>query len=84
MLPNEIVILKNLSHPNIIQYLDHMIETNFIVLITELHGTSWDVTNPKLSPKKNHGLKDKTDLNTEPQKGKSCDLFDCIDARMFT
>lgn len=56
-LPVEIAILKSLSHPNIIRYIEHIVEDKYILLITELHGTEWSVHNPKLNPLKNPGLR---------------------------
>ncbi|KAJ3284662.1 hypothetical protein HDU79_007967 [Rhizoclosmatium sp. JEL0117] len=45
-IPVEIAILQQLSHPNIIQYIDHIIEpSKYILLITELHGTEWTASN---------------------------------------
>ena len=56
-LPNEVATLQRLSHPNIIQYLEHIVETDYVLLITELHGTSWDASNLELDPINNPGLK---------------------------
>ncbi|KAJ3301086.1 hypothetical protein HDU76_005848, partial [Blyttiomyces sp. JEL0837] len=57
-IPNEIHILRQLDHPGIIKYIDHLFEGDkYILLITELHGTEWDSNNPKLSASKNPGLK---------------------------
>ncbi|TPX77755.1 hypothetical protein CcCBS67573_g01008 [Chytriomyces confervae] len=40
--PAEITILQQLEHPNIIQYIDHVVEPKkYILLITELHGSEW-------------------------------------------
>ncbi|KAL2911446.1 hypothetical protein HK105_209097 [Polyrhizophydium stewartii] len=47
-LPNEVYMLRTLQHPNIIQYIEHIIERDYVLLITELHGTSWDASNPKI------------------------------------
>ncbi|KAI8836474.1 kinase-like domain-containing protein [Chytriomyces cf. hyalinus JEL632] len=42
LVPSEIAILQQLRHPNIIQYIDHMVEENkCFLLITELHGSEW-------------------------------------------
>lgn len=89
MLPSEIVTLQKLSHPNVIQYLEHFIETDYILLITELHGTSWDASNLTLDPINNPGLKFKFREKVLKAEGAliksrtSCDLFECIDARTF-
>jgi serine/threonine protein kinase len=104
-LPVEIQILRGLNHPNIIKYIEHIIEDKYILLITELHGTEWSVNNPKLSPLKNPGLRNtprgKAAPNPESKmecsplfrlteeqeraikRRTSCDLFECIDARMI-
>ncbi|KAJ3229912.1 hypothetical protein HDU81_004926 [Chytriomyces hyalinus] len=40
--PAEITILQQLQHPNIIEYIDHVVEPKkYILLITELHGSEW-------------------------------------------
>ncbi|KAJ3071056.1 hypothetical protein HDU98_005878 [Podochytrium sp. JEL0797] len=42
LIPVEIAVLQQVNHPNIIQYIDHVVEaTKYILLITELHGTEW-------------------------------------------
>ncbi|KAJ3194615.1 hypothetical protein HK101_002314 [Irineochytrium annulatum] len=55
--PREIRNLMTLRHPTVIAYLDHYDEDRFFLLVTELHGTEWDVNNPTLSPSKNPGLR---------------------------
>jgi hypothetical protein len=84
-LPNEVATLQRLSHPNVIQYIEHIIEADYILLITELHGTSWDASNLELDPLNNPGLKFKFREKTGKvfRSRTSCDLFECIDARMI-
>ncbi|KAH6561016.1 hypothetical protein BASA50_006081 [Batrachochytrium salamandrivorans] len=41
LVPLEVALLYRMKHPNIIQYIDHMNEADYVLLITELHGTSW-------------------------------------------
>ncbi|KAJ3249616.1 hypothetical protein HDU77_007668 [Chytriomyces hyalinus] len=42
LVPSEIAILQHLRHPNIIEYIDHMVEEgNYSLLVTELHGSEW-------------------------------------------
>ncbi|KAI9140390.1 kinase-like domain-containing protein [Paraphysoderma sedebokerense] len=53
----EIYLLKSLNHPNIIKFLDCFEDDNYIIMVTELHGTSWDSTNPVLDPNTHPGLK---------------------------
>lgn len=86
-IPFEISVLKSLSHPNIITYIEHIMEKDYILLITELHGTSWDCTNTELDPIKHPYLKFKfrekvvgTEVGAISSRT-SCDLFECIDAR---
>lgn len=85
-LPKEIATLQTLNHPNIIKYMEHITENDYILLITELHGTSWDASNLKLDPILNPGLKFKFREKTIEAEGEvirnrtSCDLFECIDA----
>ncbi|KAJ1569793.1 hypothetical protein HK096_001445 [Nowakowskiella sp. JEL0078] len=89
--PSEISILRTLNHPNIIKYIEHIMPDNeesgqYIILITELHGTEWDVVNNKaLNPCRNVGLR--TSPRSKPpimkdgiKKRAPCDLFECIDA----
>jgi hypothetical protein len=84
--PQEIAVLRTLEHPNIVKYLGYVLEKDFVLLITELHGTSWDSSNPALDKHKNPGLK--FQYKPVPQQPgirsrTSCDLFECIDARKF-
>jgi serine/threonine protein kinase len=87
--PQEIAILNSISHPNIINFVEYINEENYILLITELHGTEWDASNPLLNPIKNPGLRltkqqkpneFKTEQEKVIRKRTSCDLFECIDA----
>jgi len=87
--PQEIAILNSINHPNIINFVEYINEEDYILLITELHGTEWDASNPLLNPIKNPGLRlakqQKPDeLKSEQEKvirkRTSCDLFECIDA----
>jgi Protein kinase domain len=85
--PCEIDTLQKLHHPNVIKYIEHIIEDEYVLLITELFGTSWDVSNLDLDPTIYPGLKFRFHKNFE-EKDKciiksrtSCDLFECIDAR---
>jgi serine/threonine protein kinase len=70
-IPIEIEILRKVSHPNIIQYIDHIFEKDYILLITELHGTEWDPSNPELSESRNPGIK-KEKKAVVNQEGKEC------------
>lgn len=76
-----------LQHPGIIKYIDHIITDDYVLLLTELHGTSWDASNPELNESTNPGLKSKAVENNGSQNSMisnrtSCDLFECIDARI--
>ncbi|KAI8612630.1 kinase-like domain-containing protein [Chytriomyces sp. MP71] len=81
-IPNEIKILQTLNHPNIIKYIDHIIEGPYILLITELHGNEWTHSNT-IAHKHNNQL-DRCDGDQEKQirRKTSCDLFECIDKRI--
>ncbi|RKO91335.1 hypothetical protein BDK51DRAFT_31037 [Blyttiomyces helicus] len=58
--PLEVHILSQLSHPNIISYVEHIDEPDYVLLITELHGTEWDaLANKALDVAKNPGLREK-------------------------
>ncbi len=86
-LPQEVYMLQKLQHPNIIRYIEHLVEEDYVLLITELHGTSWDASNLELDPINNPGLKFKfrekivESQGTQIRNRTSCDLFECIDAR---
>ncbi|KAI8987070.1 kinase-like domain-containing protein [Pilobolus umbonatus] len=43
-IPMEVYILKNVNHPNIIQYIDFYQDSLFCYLVMEIHGTQWSVT----------------------------------------
>ena len=87
--PAEVFALSALNHPNIIKYENHYVDQEFVILITELHGCSWNPTNPKLDFVKNPGLKFKyRPKQATARSGQSLgyrtssDLFECIDARI--
>ncbi|KAI8839851.1 kinase-like domain-containing protein [Chytriomyces cf. hyalinus JEL632] len=68
--PPEISILQQLDHPNIIQYIDHVVEpTKYVLLITELHGSDW-----KRAPGSSTTLGENVVATCA-----SFDLFECID-----
>jgi serine/threonine protein kinase len=81
-------MLRRLQHPNIISLIEQRREHSYILLITELHGSSWSLSNPEINPSRNPGLKfsmrGKQVQKTKEQMRKrtSCDLFECIDARI--
>ncbi|KAJ3057416.1 hypothetical protein HK097_007595 [Rhizophlyctis rosea] len=56
-IPFEIHLLSQLQHPNIIRYIEHIDEGDYVLLISELHGTQWETSNPALDPINNPGLK---------------------------
>ena len=67
--------------------MEYINEEDYILLITELHGTEWDASNPLLNPIKNPGLRLakqqkpdelKTGQERVIRKRTSCDLFECI------
>ncbi|KAI8918727.1 hypothetical protein BC831DRAFT_482662 [Entophlyctis helioformis] len=67
LVPLEVALLRRLRHPNIISYAEHIHEEDYVLLITELHGTSWDISNRELNPTRNEGLK-------TPARTKSLDV----------
>lgn len=93
MVPMEVHLMKNLIHPNIIQYLDYFDDARFAYLITEMHGTSWTWPNPRINNEKNPGLRQPGQLLQLSNHGSKeglgvpgvtrrppCDLFECIEA----
>ncbi|CAO3615284.1 unnamed protein product [Cunninghamella blakesleeana] len=60
LLPMEIYVLKNVRHPNVIQYLDNYEDDKFFYLVMELHGTQWgptsNVNNTNSSPSRSPAL----------------------------
>lgn len=84
VIPSEVATLMGLKHPNIISFLEYMIVPEYVLLVTELHGTSWDVT---LDTIENLGLTSPMNNNNEAKgaiakRRTSCDLFECITARI--
>jgi hypothetical protein len=57
LIPFEVYLLKKLRHPNIISYIEHFMDEKYVILVTELHGTPWDATNPDLDAQSNPGIK---------------------------
>ncbi|KAJ3410503.1 hypothetical protein HDV05_003693 [Chytridiales sp. JEL 0842] len=52
VVPMEVYILKNINHPNVINYIDCFHDSKYIYLITEMHGSQWNAPNPSsLAPK---------------------------------
>jgi serine/threonine protein kinase len=86
-IPLEIAILKALDHPYIIKYIEHIFEKEYVLLVTDIHGTSWDASNIALNPEEHPGIKFKYRPKNILAKGEnirartSYDLFECIDAR---
>ncbi|KAI9358644.1 kinase-like domain-containing protein [Zopfochytrium polystomum] len=83
IVPNEIYLLKHLSHPNIIGYLDAFEDKLYFLLVTELHGGSWsqllrNSQAPGVTPTP-------TATGTALPRRASSDLFECIELlRFFT
>ncbi|KAI9339884.1 kinase-like domain-containing protein [Obelidium mucronatum] len=48
LVPTEVYILKNVSHPNIIKYLDYFEDEMYLYLVTELHGGAWGAPQPPI------------------------------------
>lgn len=84
MVPNEVSILKNLSHPGIVQFFECFDDGKYVYLVTELHGTSWSLANPLLNDQKNPGLKAKRSISfgntATTEEEHPFDLFECIEA----
>lgn len=93
LVPLEVHLMKQIIHPNIIQYLDYFGDDRFLYLITELHGTSWTWPNPRIDPTRNPGLRPPGQLLqlshstsketvgvTGVTRRSPCDLFECIEA----
>ena len=67
-IPFEIYFLRNVQHPNIIQFLDYFKDERFFYLVTELHGIEWRAGNPILNKMSNPGLRDSQPADTFKQK----------------
>lgn len=50
-IPSEYAVLLKCHHPHVIRYIDHFCERGdrYVVLVTEVHGTSWGYSNPALN-----------------------------------
>ncbi|ORZ36232.1 kinase-like domain-containing protein [Catenaria anguillulae PL171] len=56
--PTEIFYLSTLSHPNLVKLLGYYDDgKEYIIAVTELHGTSWDSANPVLQRRRYEGLR---------------------------
>ncbi|TPX62473.1 hypothetical protein CcCBS67573_g08829, partial [Chytriomyces confervae] len=76
LVPSEITILQQMRHPNIIQYIDHMMEADaYVLVITELHGSEWQRSPHSADPRSSSTPTE----NTRGGKVTSMDLFECID-----
>ncbi|KAI9339979.1 kinase-like domain-containing protein [Obelidium mucronatum] len=70
-IPVEIAILQQISHPNIIKYIAHVVEpTKYILLITELHGTEW-VSPPVQQPEDVDKAGSSTNIVAEKKRASS-------------
>ncbi|KAJ3110352.1 hypothetical protein HK100_003071, partial [Physocladia obscura] len=82
-IPIEISILQQIKHPNIIRYINHIVEsTKYILLITELHGSEWK---PQVTPSNvveipQFKIGSSNSQEKQIRRRTSCDLFECIDA----
>ncbi|KAF9163962.1 hypothetical protein DFQ26_001963 [Actinomortierella ambigua] len=54
VIPIEIYVLRNVSHPNIIRYINMYQDYKYFYLIMELHGTPWSASNPLLNKNNNN------------------------------
>lgn len=96
-IPFEAHILGHLNHPNIVKLVDIFTEDKeYIIMVTEMHGTQWDGVNPLLNASDNPNLRRSSapvrTLNAAASSSESipghhlmrrrtsCDLFECIDA----
>ncbi|TPX33361.1 hypothetical protein SmJEL517_g03722 [Synchytrium microbalum] len=71
VIPIEVLILKNVHHPNIIEYVDYHLGIDFIYMVTEFFGSPWPAPQPNLDSLANEEMS----LNNLTQ----CTLFDCIE-----
>jgi serine/threonine protein kinase len=52
----EVKVMKRLNHPSIIGIIEYLKADECSILISELHGTEWNLANEKLSSQRNPGL----------------------------
>jgi hypothetical protein len=78
-IPVEIDMLRSLSNPFIIGYIDHWMGQKYIILVIELHGVEWDPSNPLLSAAKNPGLKTVSITPDDCDMAPSCQYNDDIE-----
>lgn len=55
IIPMEIYVLRNVQHPNIIDFLNVYQDFKYFYLVMELHGTPWSASNPLLNKNANNG-----------------------------
>ena len=87
LVPSEVHFLQTLSHPGIVQFLDCFDDGKYIYLVTEIHGTCWNLArNPQLNPRRNPGLKNAPPIGpskAEEKEESPCDLFECIECHYY-
>ncbi|KAF9412513.1 hypothetical protein BGZ94_001013, partial [Podila epigama] len=54
IIPMEIYVLRNVKHPNIIDFLNVYQDFKYFYLVMELHGTPWSASNPLLNKNNNN------------------------------
>ena len=85
----EVSIMKQLSHPNIIQYYDSYTDDKYIYLVMELFGTSWEHNNPLLTKDTHPGLREmeckkppgNSLLTFQPKYYELDDLIECSECQ---
>jgi hypothetical protein len=83
--PSEIFHLRRLMHSNIVRYIEHFDDMDYVYLVTELFGTSWALPNGRLSELSHPQLKNYGHFRTKQLARPAfieapSDLFECIEA----
>jgi serine/threonine protein kinase len=74
-IPSEVAILQQLNHPAVIQYIEHIWDPRYLIVVQELGGTEWDVDSPDLQWSRDQGF---LKVRNRIEGDKARDLFECI------
>lgn len=78
-IPNELYIIRQLNHPNIISFIDWFQDNLFFYMVTELHGCEWlNQESPQVSKKSLSAVSGLAGVR-QVRRCAPMDLFECIE-----